>query len=68
MRSCLVFLWGPDNLDGVIALCEEMIAAAERAGDLEQALNGHATRVTPLATLGRTAAARDEARRGHAAR
>jgi DNA-binding SARP family transcriptional activator len=60
MQARLVFVWGPDNLDEVIALCEEMIAAAKRAGDLEQALNGHATRVTLLATLGRTSAARDE--------
>jgi hypothetical protein len=60
LQARLVFVWGPDNLDEVIALCEELIAAAERAGDLEQALNGHATRVTLLATLGRTAAARDE--------
>jgi DNA-binding SARP family transcriptional activator len=60
LQARLVFVWRPDNLDEVIALCEEMIAAAERAGELEQALNGHAARVTLLATLGRTAAAHDE--------
>jgi DNA-binding SARP family transcriptional activator len=60
LQARLVHVWGPGNLDEVFALAEEMIAAAERAEDREQALNGHLTRLELLLTLGRTAAAHDE--------
>ena len=60
LHARLVLVWGPDNLDELISLTREMIAAAERAGDLEQALNGHLTRLELFFTLGSTAAAHDE--------
>jgi class 3 adenylate cyclase len=60
LHARFVFVWGPDNLDDLFALSGEMIAAAERAEDPEQALNGHLLRFELLVTLGRTAAARDE--------
>jgi len=60
LHARLVLVWGPDNLDELIVLTEELIAVAERAGDLEQALSGHLLRLELLVTLGRTAAAHDE--------
>jgi DNA-binding SARP family transcriptional activator/tetratricopeptide (TPR) repeat protein len=60
LQARVVFVWGPDNLDELFELSEETIAAAERAEDPEQALNGHLHRLELLVTLGRTAAARDE--------
>jgi DNA-binding SARP family transcriptional activator len=60
LHARLVFAWGPDNIDELLALTDEIIAVAERANDLEQALNGHLTRLELLLTLGRTAAAHNE--------
>jgi DNA-binding SARP family transcriptional activator len=60
LQVLLVHVWRPDNLDEVLALTEEMIAAAERAEDPEQALNGHLTRLELYLTLGSTTAAHDE--------
>jgi hypothetical protein len=60
LQARLVLAWGPDNLDEVVALTDEIIAAAEGARDLEQALNGHLIRLELLVTLGRTAAAQRE--------
>jgi hypothetical protein len=60
IHARLMLAWGPDNIDEVVALTDEIIAAAERAGDLEQVLNGHLIRLELLVTLGRTAAAQHE--------
>ena len=60
LHARLVLIWGPDDLEELIALAEELIAVATRAGDLEQALSGHLLRLELLVTLGRTAAAHDE--------
>jgi DNA-binding SARP family transcriptional activator len=60
LNARLMLAWGPDNLDEILALSEETIAVAERAGDTEQALNGHLVRLDLLLTLRRTAAAHDE--------
>jgi hypothetical protein len=60
LQARLVFAWGPDDIDEVVVLTDEIIAAAEGARDLEQALNGHLIRLELLVTLGRTAAAQHE--------
>lgn len=60
LQARLVLAWGPDNLDEVVALTDEIIAAAEGARDFEQALNAHLIRLELLVTLGRTAAAQHE--------
>ena len=60
LQARLVLAWGPDDVDELLALAEEIIGAAERARDLEQALNGHLIRLELLVTLGRIAAAHDE--------
>jgi DNA-binding SARP family transcriptional activator len=60
LHARLVLVWGPDNLDELFALTEEMIAAAERAGAPEQALNGHVNRLELLVMRGNTTAAHDE--------
>jgi tetratricopeptide (TPR) repeat protein len=38
-------MWGPDSLDELLALSGEMIAAGERAGDLERRIQGYIYRV-----------------------
>jgi hypothetical protein len=61
LQARLVLAWGPNNIEKLVALTDEIIAAAERARDLEQALNGHhPIRLELLVTVGRTAAARHE--------
>jgi DNA-binding SARP family transcriptional activator len=60
LHARLVLAWGPDNVDELLALTDEIIAAAERAGDLERALEGHLIRLELLVTLGSTVAAHDE--------
>jgi class 3 adenylate cyclase len=60
LQARLVVAWGPDNIDELVALTDEIIAAAEGARDLEQALNGHVGRLELLVALGRTAAAQHE--------
>jgi class 3 adenylate cyclase len=60
LQARLVLAAGPDNIDELVALTDEIITAAEDARDLEQALNGHLIRLEMLVTLGNTAAARHE--------
>jgi class 3 adenylate cyclase len=60
LQARLTLAWGPGNTDELVALTDEIIAAAEDARDLEQALNGHLIRLELLVTLGRTAAAQHE--------
>ncbi|HEY4281125.1 MAG TPA: BTAD domain-containing putative transcriptional regulator [Conexibacter sp.] len=53
-------MWSPDSVTELLALAEEMIAAAESAHDPEQAINGHLLRLELLVALGATPAAHDE--------
>jgi DNA-binding CsgD family transcriptional regulator len=52
-----VALWGPTGADERLSMAEEIVAAAERLGDAEMALQGHAWRVVDLLELGEVAAA-----------
>ena len=47
-----VALWDPDHVTERVAVAEEMIAVAERAGDREAALQGRNWRVVDLFELG----------------
>lgn len=60
LQARFVLVWGPNNLDELLALSEDIIAAAERAKDLEQALNGHLYRLELFVTLGKPGAAQHE--------
>jgi class 3 adenylate cyclase/tetratricopeptide (TPR) repeat protein len=60
LNARLVLVWGPDNLDELVALTDEIIDVAERVGDVEQALNAHVGRLELLVMLGKTAAAHHE--------
>jgi tetratricopeptide (TPR) repeat protein len=53
-----VVLWGPDNLDELLILSDEIIALAEDAGDRDAALNAHTLRLEVLLTLGELPGAR----------
>jgi hypothetical protein len=60
LHAQLALVWGPGNIEELVALTNEIIAAAEGAEDLEQALNGHLGRLELFVTLGRTAAVQHE--------
>ena len=55
-----VALWDPDHTHERLAVAEEMIAVAERAGDREAALQGRNWRVVDLFELGRIGAWREQ--------
>jgi DNA-binding SARP family transcriptional activator len=60
LHAQLALVWGPDNLDELLGLSEEIIASADAGQDLEQSLAGHLLRLELHVTQGRTAAAHDE--------
>jgi tetratricopeptide (TPR) repeat protein len=55
-------LWGPAGVEERLAIAGEVLELAARAGDREQALEGHARRAVALIQLGDLAAARADMR------
>jgi tetratricopeptide (TPR) repeat protein len=53
-----VVLWGPDNIDELLALSSEIVALVEEIGDWEQGVNAHTLRLELLLTLGDLAGVR----------
>jgi DNA-binding SARP family transcriptional activator/tetratricopeptide (TPR) repeat protein len=53
-----VVLWGPDNVDELLVLSDEIVTLADAAGECEQAVNAHAMRSEVLLALGELPAAR----------
>ncbi|HEX3511945.1 MAG TPA: AAA family ATPase, partial [Solirubrobacteraceae bacterium] len=51
-------LWGPAGVEERLAIADEVLELAARAGEREQALEGHARRAVALMQLGDLAAAR----------
>lgn len=60
-----VALWAPTDAEDRLAAADEILVLAERRGDAELALQGHAWRVVDLLELGEVAAA-DQAINAHA--
>jgi DNA-binding CsgD family transcriptional regulator len=52
-----VALWGPADVEERLAIAGELVAVAERLGDQELALQGHAWRLVDLLEIGDVAAA-----------
>jgi tetratricopeptide (TPR) repeat protein len=53
-----VVLWGPDNLDELLVLCDENVALVEEAREAEQAITAHTLRLDLRLTLGDVSGAR----------
>jgi DNA-binding CsgD family transcriptional regulator len=60
-----IALWGPTDTHERLSVADEIVAIAERRGDRELAVQGHAWRLVDLLELGRVAAA-DHAITAHA--